>query len=58
MGTDLPFLPFATDHEYQAFNRFVVNGISMDEEKVEIEWCTMLMVLFPKLPVHLQKYGE
>ena len=41
MGTNLPFLPFATDHEYWAYNRFVVNGIPTDAdgETTAIEWC-------------------
>ena len=58
MGTDLVFLPFATDHEHHAYERCVVNVILMYEEKAAIQWCNNVdgVNISPKLPVHLQSY--
>jgi hypothetical protein len=60
MNIDLPFLPFATVEEFQAYNAFVVEGIPSDEEAAAIEWCKKVdgVRIFPKLPVHLRTYRE
>jgi hypothetical protein len=62
MGTDLPFLPFATEEEYKQFADCALrNDFPMENaDAAAIAWCKLVdgVKIFPKLPVHIRIHKE